>query len=593
VVGHRSLTLGRGTDLLYLSGFSRFAFSRDGGKWILPWLVILVMLPVRGTLAQDDSALECRPEFEPAGPGFDFTGSQTETVPVPGDVAVGEVIYTRLPIFDEDDPRENNFLFRWANRIHVLTREQTLAQELLFTSGEVYDGRLLQESARILRRQGFVHDAAIRPVSQCGGVVDVEVITKDNWSLTPNLSFDRQGGDNTYSFGLSESNLSGWGKSLAFTLARERDRRTRELKYRDPNVSGTRLRNYTAIIDSDEGELYEFDLGLPFYSLQSRNAWSVNLKNEERQDEQFYRGREVNEVIHEIDDYSVDVGLSGGLIEGTIRRWRFGYRYEQHRFRRSPDLPPPDLFPRDRRLSYPFITFALVEDDFVTAFNLDQLYRTEDLHLGRDLSLTLGFATDALGSDQNRLVFRGRYGNTLNYDRISLWQHHLRVEGFWNETSGQSEDVLISYENRYFRRQADNRSFFASFNATWSHNLNSHRQVLLGGASGARAFKNEFQTGDRKVLLTLEERVYSDLHLLNLIRVGAALFIDVGRAWAPGADDGLQENWLANIGFGLRLASSKAASARLAHLDFAFPLTNRDDPAVDTVQVAFTVKGSF
>ncbi|MDD9959297.1 MAG: BamA/TamA family outer membrane protein, partial [Gammaproteobacteria bacterium] len=127
----------------------------------------------------------------------------------------------------------------------------------------------------------------------------------------------------------------------------------------------------------------------------------------------------------------------------------------------------------------------------------------------------------------------------------------------------------------------------------YSKNLNSHRQVVLGGESGARAFDNRFQVGDRSVILTLEERLYTDLHLWNLIRVGGALFVDVGRAWSPDFDNGVEEELLADIGFGLRLASSKAASGRIAHIDFAFPMTNRDDPEVDSMQVAITIKGSF
>jgi hypothetical protein len=68
--------------------------------------------------------------------------------------------------------------------------------------------------------------------------------------------------------------------------------------------------------------------------------------------------------------------------------------------------------------------------------------------------------------------------------------------------------------------------------------------------------------------------------------------VDAGRVWSD-VETGSREDWLADIGFGLRLASSKAASDRIAHLDFAFPLTNQSDPAVDSVLVSFTVKGSF
>ena len=57
--------------------------------------------------------------------------------------------------------------------------------------------------------------------------------------------------------------------------------------------------------------------------------------------------------------------------------------------------------------------------------------------------------------------------------------------------------------------------------------------------------------------------------------------------------NGVEDKVLADVGFGLRLASSKAASGRIAHIDFAFPLTNRGDPDVRSLQIAFNVKGTF
>ena len=55
----------------------------------------------------------------------------------------------------------------------------------------------------------------------------------------------------------------------------------------------------------------------------------------------------------------------------------------------------------------------------------------------------------------------------------------------------------------------------------------------------------------------------------------------------------MEDDYLANLGFGLRLASSKAASGRIAHIDFAFPLTNRGDRDVKDIQIAFNIKGTF
>src|SRR5690606_10811613 len=137
------------------------------------------------------------------------------------------------------------------------------------------------------------------------------------------------------------------------------------------------------------------------------------------------------------------------------------------------------------------------------------------------------------GAQGDWLVLDGVLSDTLRYTGNELLQHSLQWEGLWNLDDEEARDVLLSYEARYFHRQTDDRSFFARLAASWSRNLNAQRQVVLGGLEGARGFKNRLQTGDRHVLLSLEERVYTDIHLWNLIRVGGAVFVDVGRTWNP------------------------------------------------------------
>ena len=74
---------------------------------------------------------------------------------------------------------------------------------------------------------------------------------------------------------------------------------------------------------------------------------------------------------------------------------------------------------------------------------------------------------------------------------------------------------------------------------------------------------------------SIERRHYFKQHLFNLIRVGAVAYYDVGRAWDTRYDQ-LNEGTLSNIGFGLRLTSSKAKNKKIAHLDLAFPLSHKD-----------------
>ena len=93
------------------------------------------------------------------------------------------------------------------------------------------------------------------------------------------------------------------------------------------------------------------------------------------------------------------------------------------------------------------------------------------------------------------------------------------------------------------------------------------------------------------MLLTLEERLYTDLYVFRLLRIGAAGFLDVGRAWGGPDADRANTRWLANAGFGLRIFNVRSSFGNVLHVDLAFPLDG--DPDVRRVQLLVKVRASF
>src|SRR6267154_4716620 len=49
---------------------------------------------------------------------------------------IGRVEIATHNIFDEDDAREDNGLFKLANRLHIRTKHATIRAQLLFASGD-------------------------------------------------------------------------------------------------------------------------------------------------------------------------------------------------------------------------------------------------------------------------------------------------------------------------------------------------------------------------------------------------------------------------------------------------------------------------
>ena len=143
-------------------------------------------------------------------------------------------------IFDLSDPRENNALYRLANRLHINTKPEVIRNALLFKSGEPVSLRVIEETERLLRRNGYLYDVSIRPVAYRDGVADIEVRTRDTWSLDIGISASRAGGENTGRLALKEENLLGRGITLGFGYSSDVDRSGTTFEIGDNNLFGTR-----------------------------------------------------------------------------------------------------------------------------------------------------------------------------------------------------------------------------------------------------------------------------------------------------------------------------------------------------------------
>ena len=109
----------------------------------------------------------------------------------------------------------------------------------MFKPGERYSRRLLDESERILRADGYFYDAWIRAVSYHDGVVDVRVTTKDVWTLNPGFNFHRSGGTNSTGVQLEDISFLGTGADVSVSHTNSIDRSTSSVSVGDQHAFGT------------------------------------------------------------------------------------------------------------------------------------------------------------------------------------------------------------------------------------------------------------------------------------------------------------------------------------------------------------------
>lgn len=511
---------------------------------------------------------------------------------LPPGVKIRSIRYRRFSVFDLEDPREDGLVYRWANDFHSETREWVLRDQLLLAEGDVYEPRRAEESERILRNLKFIYDARVRPWRWCGDVVDVEVVTRDIWTFTPALSLSRSGGENSYSVGFRDANFLGTGKQVLLAYDSDEERAGYTFVYADPAVMGSRWQVRARYTDNDDGYDHGLRVEKPFFSIYEPWSAGTSLDQQKLEQKLWYRGDEVSEFDHELEQYNLYGGVASQLeVDKRVNRWLFGYLFETNAFEFSDsDIPPPEL-PEDRDYSYPWIGFQSVEDEFAQLHNFDYLGRTEDIFVGERYDWALGYSTEGLGATRDQLAFRGSYRNTLLAEDQQLWVVSSWLKGFWTLDDAELENFWWQAESRYQYKQSQRWALYSGLRVDYTDGLTGENQLTLGGSNGLRGYDLHYQVGDRSVVWNLEQRYYSDWHPFRLIRVGVAAFVDVGRAWYSNRDNGSNGGVLANAGFGLRLNSSRAEKSSVVHVDVAFPFMRDDD--VDGVQVLLTVKERF
>ena len=502
---------------------------------------------------------------------------------------IGEVVIRNENIFDTDDPREDNWIFRLANRLHAKTRPWLIRKQLLFRTGDAYDRRILDESERILRSNRFFYDARIRPIAFQEGRVDVEVLTRDVWTLRPGISFGRQGGANTTKIDFSESNLFGTGVGISIARASTPDRNTDSVVLSSTHLGGTWLRTELLFAENSDGRKRSALLERPFYALDTRYAASASFVDDLRVDTLFGRAG----VARQFQTHAKKVNAWGGWSEGLKGRWvkRFtiGFTQDESRFTPAPDNVSSDPAPHDRVLAYPWIGFELVGDDFEKAKNRDQIERTEDFFLGTRFQASLGYSSNRFGADREAVVFSSQFGTSFQATDSTTMIVDSTANGRFE--SGSVRDTTLAANGRMYVRLSETWLLFSLLSGSRGVNLDQDHELVLGGENGLRGYPRNYQAGDRSALFTLEGRYYSSLYPFRLVRLGGAVFYDMGRAWGGGFVKPQDPGILRDVGFGLRLAMTRSGLGNVIHVDLAFPLDG--DPTISRMQYLVTTKQSF
>ena len=502
---------------------------------------------------------------------------------------IGEIRITPQNIFDLTDQREDYLLYRMANAIHVVTREGVIRRTLLFKSGDPLSVRVIEETERLLRSTLQVYAANVRAIAyHDDGTVDLEVVTRDRWTLDPSISFSRTGGVNNDRIAIKDSNLFGTGTSVGFSRSSNVDRTSDTFNIAHPHFFAPFVNASYAYADTSDGRSWGVGVQRPFYALDSRDTWGLSADSNIRNEAVYIGGVNTGVYRHEQNNATAVYGVSRGLVDGWTRRHSIGYSYQDNGYAPVPGQSPAGELPSDLTLSGPYYAFHIIQDRFRTGSNYDAIGKPEDFNVGLDFAVQVGRSFYSLGSTRQQWLYTTTIAKGADIGERGLLRTNANFSGRY--ASG-GEQQVSSLQTRYFHRQQHGFTLYAAFAGSMVRNPDVPNPLTLGGDNDLRGYPVRYQSGNKSVLVNLEERVYTDWYPLRLIRVGGAVFYDGGRAWGGATPNTGNSGWLNDVGFGLRLLTDRSAVGNVLHIDLAFPLNRAQ--GIDAVQLLIYTKTSL
>ncbi|EIK43198.1 hypothetical protein O59_003991 [Cellvibrio sp. BR] len=513
---------------------------------------------------------------------------------------IEEIIIRVHPVFDESNPKENNRLFRFVNRLHINTKKSVIMDDLTFKEGESLDGHLLDESERRLRSRRYFAAACVTEVNSDSAKLDsakkVQVDVREVWTLVPKVTYSSTGGSTHYGYGLYDSNFLGLGKTIKIERSSTVERTSDTLVYKDSNFANQKQLSL-AYSDNSDGVAREFHLSNPFRSIRTPWTVGIDMQDFSRDDTLFNAGEEAMRFGHDGKNYSVFYGQRLDTSnDDRTHRWLSGLDNISDTFYSVPDARIDDFisFPIDRDYTVTWLEYSYLHNRFFEVTNLQQINRTEDINLGSQWRIRLGAVTATNELLDNSVLVEIDYSKAYQLSPSQLLLSHLSSTGFYGDT--QTSQSISRFNLSYHWMNFSRGQFFISANKALGRNLFMDTPLELGGDTGLRGYPARFMAGDRSRLLTIEQRYFGGTEWFSLFHLGAAVFYDQGKAWGNANIPQHYQGDVRDLGIGLRISGTRTGGRdegvhNIAHIDLAYPLDGGAE--IDKYQLSVQIKTSF
>ncbi len=507
----------------------------------------------------------------------------SDEVSADANMVVRRIHFDRGPIFSKEDRERLSWLpLGLVDVFHVDTRYYVIRRELVFAAGDRIGDEDLSESARRLRSTGFFGDASLEVVPVVADTVDVIVHTREIWTTAVNVTYEKFESELLWSAQLRERNFLGTARSFSVSRREDADRITWSFGLGDRQMFGGRWRGNLNFADSDDGSSSAWSIARPFFRVTSEWSLEAAYFNGGSRPRYYINGDQYIRPQGSFNSARVFLNHRARITGGAVWRVGGGVQISDQRFNTEAGLSVLDAegdtetevdlgagVDENRDLRIPFVHVSRASRRFTEQRYLFSMGRIEDLPVGLETSLELGWATRAAGGSQSGLWFdaRQRWIADRNTTLLVVGGGSRGLLGSDKVTDLRASGFASLYQSLHERMRLVVGVLGATADA-----IDRDQVFTLGLESGLRAARFREFAGDRLVRANVELRWIYTPGILDLATPGFALFGDFGHAWFEAEDDLRISSVRGAVGFGFRFGFNRGSEEAPIRIDLAWPV---------------------
>jgi hypothetical protein len=423
---------------------------------------------------------------------------------------IRNIIVTRLNVFGADV--DNPDLYKpgkgqkFLNKTHANTRESIIRKYLLFSEGDTLSPVTLSDNERILRDLSFIYDARIKVIPVSHEEADIQVITKDVYSLGGDYS---PSGLKKGSISVFESNLFGSGHEFGISVPYDNsasDSPGFMAHYLIDNIASSFVNFNIFYKDGIGNKSYGADLQRKFISHTTKYAGGISIHNvwKDVDMDEFRKPEHYN-----VQDYWL--ARSFLLNRELLTRLIIGTRYTNNNVFERPEILPDSYYElQNYRLLLGSV--ALSTGKYFKANLVHGYGRSEDIPYGGMMKVTIGKENNEF---KNRTYAGSELSMGYSFPDFGYMYASAGLGAFVNHRN--TEQGIMSVKLKYFSNLIPVGSSmirnFIRFDYTRGFDRNTDEHLQYFSDNGFSGIRNDSVKGEQRITLNFESVLFSPVNV--------------------------------------------------------------------------------